>query len=126
MPITYAMSTFGLAIATLASLIVWVILEHRDSAFLPFKMLCNLRRIFRCGGRSHEVIRETSDVPATWYIISLALGLFLAIFSIEYWHIELRWYGVLCAFAIGAVFYFPVSDIEKIKGTTPQTIGDTS
>lgn len=111
MPITYAMSTFGLAIATLASLIVWVILEHWDSVSLPFKGLRNPHRIFSRSGRTDRVIRSTSDVPVLWYIISLFLGLFLAVFSVEYWRIQLRWYGVLCAFAIGAVFYFPVSEV---------------
>ncbi|KAL4908705.1 hypothetical protein BDW74DRAFT_173937 [Aspergillus multicolor] len=108
MPVTYALSTFALAIATLASLISWTALEHRGSIMA---VLCDMTRLRSFSTRDAKPTEstDTGDVPAWWYLISLFLGLTLAIFAIEYWSIELRWYGVLLGFAIGGIFFFPIT-----------------
>ena len=108
MPITYALSTYALAIATLASLIVWIILEHRDSILAAFRDVGKLYRVFSRGPREKKDSSRIGDVSTWWYSGCLVLGLFLAIFSTEYWNIQLRWFGVLFSFAVGAIFFFPV------------------
>lgn len=105
---TYALNTFALAIATLASLISWTALEHRDSIMTVVREMTRLRP-FATREAQPTKTTDTGDVPAWWYLISLLLGLALAIFAIEYWSIELRWYGVLLGFAVGGIFFFPVS-----------------
>ncbi|KAJ0418813.1 OPT oligopeptide transporter protein-domain-containing protein [Aspergillus carlsbadensis] len=111
MPMTYALNTFALAIATLASLISWTALEHRGSIMTVLRGITNLRPFSKREQRPKQTVLETGDVPAWWYLISLALGLTLAIFAIEYWSIELRWYGVLLGFAVGGIFFFPVRQL---------------
>ncbi|KAL2788763.1 OPT superfamily oligopeptide transporter [Aspergillus keveii] len=108
MPTTYALNTFALAIATLASLISWTALEHRKSIMTVIRDMTRLRPFSTRDAQPKEP-STTGDVPAWWYLISLALGLTLAIFAIEYWSIELRWYGVLLGFAVGGVFFFPIT-----------------
>lgn len=110
MPITYALNMFGLSFATLSALLVWVILEHRQS------MADAARRVPKLvmeslPGRSKSQGRDETgapDVPIWWYLVSCALALFMAIFAVEYWDVELRWYGVLLACAVALVFYPPV------------------
>ncbi|OJJ03412.1 hypothetical protein ASPVEDRAFT_890167 [Aspergillus versicolor CBS 583.65] len=112
MPITYALNTFALAIATLASLIVWVSLEHSDVLVAAIKKPWNLiRTLFlrKENAQNEEPQKGDDDVPIWWYIIALGLGLFFSIFSIEFWHLDLRWYGVLFSFLIAGVFFYPVT-----------------
>ena len=111
MPITYALSTFGLALATTLSLVVWVALEHRGlMAIAVRKGHRAFRSLFTKADLSlPRTADEITDVPAWWYGASLLLGTFLSIFCIEYWGIQLRWYGVLFSLLISGFFYFPVS-----------------
>ena len=111
MPITYALNSFALAIATLASLIVWVSLEHGDVLLAAMKKPWG---VIRASYKQEEkiVCRKSEDreeVPMWWYVLGLSLGLFFAIFSIEFWALDLRWYGVIFSFLISGVFYYPVS-----------------
>lgn len=110
MPITYALNTFGLSFATLSSLIVWMFLEQheflvaavqrlRTALFRPF---CSERRFIPTSSQSYH------DVPLWWYIASGLVAVFLSIFAVEYWHVQLRWYGVLLALAVKLVFFVPV------------------
>ncbi|KAJ5578797.1 uncharacterized protein N7459_007761 [Penicillium hispanicum] len=111
MPITYALNMFGLSFATLSSLLVWTILEHRHV------MADAARRVPRLvmeslPGRSKTEDNEgtgVSDVPVWWYLVGCVLALFMAIFAVEYWNAELRWYGVLLACAVALVFYPPLA-----------------
>lgn len=48
------------------------------------------------------------DVPMWWYLIACVLALFMTIFAVEWWETELRWYGVLLAWAVALVFFGPV------------------
>ncbi|KAE8381469.1 oligopeptide transporter [Aspergillus bertholletiae] len=109
MPITYALSTYALAIATLASLIVWIILEHHGYILAAFRDLGNVYRVSFRAPREKQRPPRIGDVSTWWYSGCLLLGLFLAIFATEYWNIELRWFGVLSSFAISATFFFPVT-----------------
>ncbi|KAE8423677.1 OPT oligopeptide transporter protein-domain-containing protein [Aspergillus pseudocaelatus] len=109
MPITYALNTFALAIATLASLIVWVALEHSDVLWRAMRKPWDTFSGLISPKQSEQSHEPNADVPVWWYGISLALGLFFAIFAIEFWNLDLRWYGVLFAFLIGAVFFYPVT-----------------
>lgn len=112
LPLTYALNTFGLAFATLSSLIVWMILEQNEFILTGAK---RLRTVILRPFRSEEAFTSTSsqayqDVPMWWYAVSTAVAVFLAIFTVEYWHVQLRWYGVLLALAVTLVFFVPVSD----------------
>lgn len=107
MPITYALNMFGLSFATLSSLLVWCFLEHRHV------MAAAARRVPQIimeavPGRIKTPSKDDTgeaEVPMWWYLISCVLALFMAIFAVEYWDVELRWYGVLLACVVAIVFY---------------------
>lgn len=115
MPVTYALNMFGLSFSTLSSLLVWVILEKRhvmaDAARrVPRLVIASLP------GRSNKYgskEKGDSDVPMWWYLICCILALSMAIFAVEWWDAELRWYGVLLACAVALVFYPPVGRCNK-------------
>ncbi|KAL2809107.1 OPT superfamily oligopeptide transporter [Aspergillus granulosus] len=130
MPMTYALNTFALAIATLASLVSWTALEHRGSIMIVLRDITRLNLFPNRGPRPKQRTSDTGDVPLWWYLISLVLGLTLAIFSIEYWAIELRWYGVLLGLAVGGIFFFPIPPLEVLlvqcMGMIISTIGQVA
>ncbi|KAJ5703212.1 hypothetical protein N7488_010760 [Penicillium malachiteum] len=111
MPIVYGLNMMSLSFATLSALLVWSFLEHRQF------MANAARRLFQLlkGSLPHRNIPvendETGDkkVPVWWYLITCAVALFLSIFAVEYWNVELRWYGVLLAVAVALVFYPPLA-----------------
>ncbi|KAL4891995.1 OPT oligopeptide transporter protein-domain-containing protein [Aspergillus ambiguus] len=111
MPIAYALNMFGLSFASLSALVVWVILEHRAiivklTQKVPRLMVEYVSGKFRAKERQQF---KSTDVPIWWYLACWLLALFMAIFAVEYWAVELRWYGVLLAFAVALVFYTPLS-----------------
>ncbi|KAF7585959.1 hypothetical protein BBP40_009768 [Aspergillus hancockii] len=107
MPVTYALTMFGLSFATLSSLVVWMFLEKRgeiENAARRVRQSIvsgNVKQLF-----ASDKNVQASDVPMWWYLCTTALALFLSIFSVEYWDVELRWYGALLACAV-ALFFFP-------------------
>lgn len=122
MPITYALNSFALAIATLASLIVWVVLEHGEVLWMAMRKPWDTVRALVSQKRSQQPREINADVPMWWYGVSLALGLFLSMFAIEFWNLDLRWYGVLFSFLVGAVFFYPVRTthgINPVQNTGP-------
>ncbi|WQF84478.1 Putative oligopeptide transporter, OPT superfamily [Colletotrichum destructivum] len=109
LPVTYALNTFGLSFATIASLFVWLFLEkrrHIATAFRSSKLSALL------GG---EVVPRTNPqpaykaVPIWWYWIAAALALGFGIFACEFYPVQLRWYGVLLSFAVSAIFFVPLA-----------------
>lgn len=67
-------------------------------------------------GRSKPQCQDETgapDVPVGCYIVGCALALFMAVFAVEYWDAELRWYGVLLACAVALVFYPPVCHLHQ-------------
>lgn len=106
MPIVYALNMFGLSFATLSSLLVWVILEKRDVLASAARSVPSL--LTRSWKRDASE-KDTTDVPMWWYLIACVLALFMTIFAVEWWETELRWYGVLLAWAVALVFFGPVS-----------------
>ncbi|OJJ04807.1 hypothetical protein ASPVEDRAFT_54909 [Aspergillus versicolor CBS 583.65] len=84
MPVTYALNMFGLSFATLTALLVWVVIEHSEILVTAMKRLSK-------GGKQ------------------LLSALFLCILGVEYWGVELRWYGVLLSCAVALIFYTPLA-----------------
>jgi hypothetical protein len=122
MPATYALNMFGLSFATLTALLVWVILEHPEVMRTAARRLPQLI-IESLPGRkplnnSDLEEKEGDDVPMWWYLICCALSLFIAIVAVEFWDVELRWYGVLLALAVALVFYAPVRSIIPSPSTS--------
>ncbi|EAU29930.1 conserved hypothetical protein [Aspergillus terreus NIH2624] len=111
MPITYALNMFGLSFASLSALLVWVVLEHRHVMVRAVRRAPHLLTdYFSVGSKSSEGPEPgVRDVPAWWYLACWPLALFMAIFAVEYWEVELKWYGVLLACAVAMVFYPPLS-----------------
>ncbi|KAJ5673707.1 hypothetical protein N7507_002834 [Penicillium longicatenatum] len=111
MPIVYGLNMMGLSFATLSALLVWVSLEHRHV------MADAARRVPRVIKASlsmqpqapQEDETGAPEVPTWWYLIGCVLALFMAIFAVEYWDAELRWYGVLLACVVALVFYPPLA-----------------
>ncbi|KAJ5311901.1 hypothetical protein N7508_002731 [Penicillium antarcticum] len=111
MPITYALNMYGLSFATLSALLVWVILEKRHVMADAARRVPHLI-IESLPGRSREYSedeRGDPDVPLWWYLIGCILALCMAIFAVEWWNVELRWYGVLLACLVALVFYPPLA-----------------
>lgn len=105
LPVTYALSNFGLQFAAVMALIVWFILE-KNAALR--RGACTLRSWIRSPRKdTKEGIYK--DVPVWWYALTGALSLFCLIVSCEYWPVQLRWYGVLLALAISSILFIPVS-----------------
>lgn len=110
LPVTYALNTFGLCFATLASLLVWLFLEKRD-AFV---------RVYKSSGFGHVLSSgdKVSDrgpqpqykaVPTWWYLIALLVAVGFGIFACEFYPVQLRWHGALFPFVISMIFFVPVS-----------------
>lgn len=111
MPITYALNTFGLSFATLSSLLVWLLLEKHHFLLAAFQRLCTtIARPFTAQRHFPKTTPQAyQDVSTWWYVASSAVAIFLSIFAVEFWYVQLRWYGVLLALAVTLVFYVPVS-----------------
>jgi hypothetical protein len=64
-------------------------------------------------GRNKEVRPslqpQYSNVPMWWYGIAFLVSMGLGIFACEFYPVQLRWYGVIFAMFVSAVFYLPVS-----------------
>lgn len=108
LPITYALNQFGLAFATIISLFVWIILEKRNQLAQALK---SISQDLSTDKAKPDVSQRSAynSTPTWWYWITAAISLFLAIFCCEYWKVQLPWYGVLLAFALGTVLFVPVS-----------------
>lgn len=119
MPITYALNMFGLSFASLSALLVWVVLEHRHVMVRAVRRAPHLLTdYFSVGSKSSEGPEPgVRDVPAWWYLACWPLALFMAIFAVENWEVELKWYGVLLACAVAMVFYPPVSFRHPTHGS---------
>ncbi|KAJ0147005.1 Sexual differentiation process protein isp4 [Colletotrichum tanaceti] len=109
LPVTYALNTFGLSSATIASLFVWLFLEKRRHIAAAYRSskLCVL-----LGGRVAPPRTDPQPayeaVPIWWYWVAAALALGFGIFAFEFYPVQLRWYGVLLSFAVSAIFFVPV------------------
>ncbi|KAI7279514.1 OPT superfamily oligopeptide transporter [Hortaea werneckii] len=79
LPLTYALNTFGLCFASIASLFVWLVLEKRED------------------------LMKASRLPGS--LVAVVLG----IVASEAWPIQLHWYGALLSFAISAIFFIPLA-----------------
>ncbi|KAI9929509.1 hypothetical protein ASPWEDRAFT_534740 [Aspergillus wentii DTO 134E9] len=111
MPITYALNMFGMSFATLSTLVVWMILEkHQFFLDVGRRILAVFTKTGRAQRRAEKATNSVHpEVPMWWYFIASAVALFLAIFSVEYWDVQLRWYGVLLSVAVAIVFYIPLA-----------------
>ncbi|KKK24648.1 oligopeptide transporter [Aspergillus rambellii] len=107
LPITYAMNMFGLSFATLSALLVWIVLEKGSVMVAAARRV--QQRLWFSRSKDPAPAECLSDVPSWWYLVATAVALFLCIFSVEYWHVELRWYGVLLAWAVALVFFSPLA-----------------
>ncbi|KAB8070329.1 OPT oligopeptide transporter protein-domain-containing protein [Aspergillus leporis] len=120
MPVTYALTMFGLSFATLSALVVWIFLEKgqliADAARRVRQSFAKgkVKQLFASDKNS-----QNSEVPMWWYLCTTLLALFLSMFSVEYWEVELRWYGALLACAV-AIFFFP--PLALVYATTNQKI----
>lgn len=116
LPVTYALNTFGLAFATISSLFVWLFLEKRQEIALAFRTT-----FYRDGhglstkdGPSRQKLQlQYKEVPAWWYSAAALVALGVGLFAHEYYPVQLRWYGVIFAMAVSAIFFIPVSFPSK-------------
>ncbi|KAH8434254.1 uncharacterized protein LDX57_011892 [Aspergillus melleus] len=107
MPIVYSLNMFGLSFATLSSLLVWVILEKRHVLASAARSIPKL--LTQSWKRDSSEKTDSVDVPMWWYLIACVFALFMTIFAVEWWETELRWYGVLLAWAVALVFFGPLA-----------------
>ncbi|PWY69484.1 sexual differentiation process protein Isp4 [Aspergillus heteromorphus CBS 117.55] len=111
MPITYALNSCGLSFATLSSLLVWVALEKRHELAASVRRVPQAIRRYLSQPKDTDESDQCLDVPLWWYLVACLIALFVTIFAVEYWAVELRWYGVLLACAVALVFYGPLATI---------------
>ncbi|KAK8116544.1 OPT family small oligopeptide transporter [Apiospora kogelbergensis] len=111
LPVTYALNTFGLCLATIASLFIWLALDKRKAIVdairsyslpwhrpnVPTKQVASSR------------LDASKEVPMWWYMCLLLASLGIAIFACEFYPVQLRWYGVIFAMVVAAVFFIPES-----------------
>ncbi|KAH0368904.1 OPT superfamily oligopeptide transporter, partial [Aureobasidium melanogenum] len=105
LPITYAVSNFGLQLAAVMALLVWFVLEKYTAIQkAPFAFKSWIKT--PC-----KVPREGTykDVPVWWYALTGVASLFCLILSCEYWPVQLPWYGVLLALAVSSVLFIPLA-----------------
>jgi hypothetical protein len=125
LPVTYALNTFGLAFATISSLFVWVVLEKWasiktiPSAFVKWQVRTRDSEDKVESLEIHE--RGSEPTPTWWYLIALGVSLGLGIFACEYYPVQLRWYGVLLAMVVSAVFFIPVSLSHNLQHCKPNS-----
>ncbi|KND87786.1 Sexual differentiation process protein isp4 [Tolypocladium ophioglossoides CBS 100239] len=122
LPVTYALSKFGLSFATIASLISWTLFEKRaeiGTILRRVKLSSILGRAATSGQKAHfdDTSFRYKDVPMWWYIVSAVLALFFAIFASEYYPVQLRWYGALLALAVSAIFFIPIAWVFATTNT---------
>lgn len=105
---TYALNTFGLSFATIASLFVWLFLEKRRHIAAAFR---STQLSALLGGKivpRHNPQPGYKAVPLWWYWVAALLALGFGMFACEFYPVQLRWYGVILAFAVSAIFFVPV------------------
>ncbi|KAL2883275.1 hypothetical protein SGCOL_001469 [Colletotrichum sp. CLE4] len=109
LPVTYALNTFGLSFATIASLFVWLVLEKRRHIAAAFR---STQLSALLGGKiipRHNPQPGYKAVPLWWYWITALLALGFGIFACEFYPVQLRWYGVILSFAVSAIFFVPLA-----------------
>lgn len=111
MPIVYGLNMIGPSFATLSAHLVWISSEHRHvMADTARRVPRVIKEPFsRLSPGPQEDDTGAPEVPMWWYLIGCLLVLFMAIFAVEYWDGELRWYGVLLACVVALVFNPPAS-----------------
>ncbi|KAG8407317.1 hypothetical protein J3459_010574 [Metarhizium acridum] len=124
LPVTYALNKFGLAFATFASLFTWLFLEKRRELG---GLVRQVRETKLWPNRASDTHGEKSarqdwssrypQAPLWWYGAATLLGLFFAMFSCEYYAVQLRWYGAILAFVISAVFFIPIAWVFATTNT---------
>ncbi|PMB68527.1 Glutathione transporter 1 [Beauveria bassiana] len=118
LPVTYALNTFGLCFASIAALIVWLILEKRQEIYEGF---CNSSLAVTLGlaPKTEKTVREQAygTVPTWWYLVATAVSIGVGIFACEYYPVQLHWYGVLLAMLISAFFFIPHSHQNRKQDT---------
>ncbi|KAI5460471.1 OPT oligopeptide transporter protein-domain-containing protein [Mariannaea sp. PMI_226] len=109
LPVTYALNTFGLAFATIASLFIWTVLEKRHS-FMEFFRSSSPGSLFGFKTSIPKDVQQAyKPVPTWWYWISGLISLALAIFASEYYPVQLHYHGALLSMAISAIFFVPLA-----------------
>ncbi|KAI3559241.1 OPT family small oligopeptide transporter [Colletotrichum abscissum] len=109
LPVTYALNTFGLSFATIASLFVWLFLEKRRHIAAAFR---STQLSALLGGKivpRHNPQPGYKAVPLWWYWVAALLALGFGMFACEFYPVQLRWYGVVLAFAVSAIFFVPLA-----------------
>ncbi|KAK1470338.1 OPT family small oligopeptide transporter [Colletotrichum cuscutae] len=109
LPVTYALNTFGLSFATIVSLFVWLFLEKRRHIAAAFR---STQLSALLGGKivpRHNPQPGYKAVPLWWYWVAALLALGFGMFACEFYPVQLRWYGVVLAFAVSAIFFVPLA-----------------
>ncbi|KAF4999737.1 hypothetical protein FDECE_11416, partial [Fusarium decemcellulare] len=106
LPVTYALNTFGLSFATISSLFVWLFLEKRQA------ILETLRAAWRPKASTtpgQSLQPQYKEVPLWWYTAAALVAVGIGLFTHEYYPVQLRWYGVLFAMTVSAIFFVPLA-----------------
>ncbi|RSM05365.1 hypothetical protein CDV31_009603 [Fusarium ambrosium] len=112
LPVTYALNTFGLSFATISSLFVWLFLEKRQEITLAFRTALYGDRngsSVKDGPSRQRLQPQYKEVPAWWYASAALIALGVGLFAHEYYPVQLRWYGVIFAMVVSAIFFIPLA-----------------
>ncbi|KAG0296452.1 hypothetical protein BGZ96_009405 [Linnemannia gamsii] len=67
----------------------------------------------------HKMMSAYAEVPQLWYAIFYVIMLALSMLVVEVYDLQLPWYGVLIAVAIGWAMTLPIGAMVAITGTGP-------
>ncbi|KAH7128937.1 OPT oligopeptide transporter protein-domain-containing protein [Dactylonectria macrodidyma] len=109
LPVTYALNTFGLSFATISSLFVWQFLEKRQAIMSTFRAAWRPEPEEKGSTPRQGLQPHYKDVPLWWYMVAAFIALGVGLFAHEYYPVQLRWYGVIFAMSVSAVFYVPLA-----------------
>lgn len=89
----------------------WILLEKRQALIDAFQgiALPFPRRRPQVEEASKAKQIQYKDVPSWWYWVLLLVSMGIAMFTCEFYPVQLRWYGALFAMAISAVFFVPLA-----------------
>ncbi|KAF9080756.1 hypothetical protein BGX29_005068, partial [Mortierella sp. GBA35] len=67
----------------------------------------------------HKMMKVYPEVPQLWYAIFYVIMLALSCMVVEVYELQLPWYGILIAAAIGWCLTLPIGAMTAITGTGP-------
>ncbi|OLL22029.1 Glutathione transporter 1 [Neolecta irregularis DAH-3] len=113
LPPSYAL-TYAISFGGIVSLITHVFLYYRHQIVRQWKS-----SLSEIDDIHFKLMQRYKEVPHWWYAATFIVCLTASIFTLEYYHTQMRWYGLTVIIIIAGVMFVPVGIITAITNTTP-------